>query len=183
LLYSEEKRSIGVEAANMVADGETLILDSGSTNYEIACNLTKHKNLTIITYDLFIASNIAFDPSTTVFVTGGMRREGFNVLIGSVAEDFFRQVKVNKAFLGADAVDLAQGVTNATFMEVSIKRLIIAAASEVILVADHSKFGKVSLAKVCSLDKIQKVITDERIDESSLQGLQRMGLATLVAKR
>jgi DeoR/GlpR family transcriptional regulator of sugar metabolism len=183
LLCSKEKQSIGVEAANMVADGQTLILDSGSTNFEIACNLTKHKNLTIITYDIFIASNITFDPSTTVLVTGGIRREGFNILIGSIAEDFFRQVKVNKAFLGADAVDLVQGVTNATFMEVSIKRLIIAAASEVILVADHTKFGKVALAKVCSFDKIQKVITDEGIDESSLQGLKRMGIpTTLVAK-
>jgi Transcriptional regulators of sugar metabolism len=180
LLCSEEKRLIGIEAASMVADGETLILDSGSTTFEIARNLTLHKNLTIITYDLFVASSFVYDPSTTVIVTGGIRREGFNVLIGPIAEELIRQVKVNKAFLGADSVDFTAGVTNATFNEVSIKRLIIEAASEVILVADYSKFGKASLAKVCSLDQIHRIITDSKIDDSILQGLQRIGILTTI---
>lgn len=182
LLCSEEKHLLGIEAALMVADGETLILDSGSTTFEIARNLTLHKNLTIITYDLFIASSIAYDPSTTIIVTGGTRREGFNVLIGPITEELIRQVKVNKAFLAADAVDFSQGVTNATFIEVSIKRLIIEAASEVILVADHSKFNKVALAKVCSLDQIHHVITDSGVDDSILQGLQRIGIPTTIVK-
>lgn len=182
LTCPEEKRLIGLEAAAMVADGETLILDSGSTAFEIARNLTLHKNLTIITYDLFIAGSINYDPSTTVVVTGGIRREGFNVLIGPIVEDLLRQVKVNKAFLGADAVDFAQGITNATFVEVSIKRLIIEAASQVILAADHSKFGKAALAKVCSLDRVHHVITDSKVDDSIVQGLQRMEIPTTIVK-
>ncbi|MGE5581716.1 MAG: DeoR/GlpR family DNA-binding transcription regulator [Bacillota bacterium] len=182
MLFPDEKRQIGIKAASMVADGETLILDSGSTTYEIAKNLTGHKNLTIITYDLFIASNISYDPSTTVIVTGGVRREGFNIVIGPLAEDFLRQVRVNKAFLGVDAVNVNYGVTNATFIEVSIKRLIIESASEVILAADHSKFGKVALAKVCDLNRIHHIITDSGIDEAILQELQRSGIATSVVK-
>jgi DeoR/GlpR family transcriptional regulator of sugar metabolism len=181
LLCSEEKRAIGLEAASLVNDGETLILDSGSTTFEIARNLSNHKNLTIITYDLFIASTITYDPSTTVIVTGGSRREGFNVLVGPIAEDLLRQVRVNKAFLGADAVDIVQGITNATFIEVQIKRLIIEAASQVYLAADHSKFGHAALAKVCAFDQIDHVITDSGIDESILQGLQQLGIPTTVA--
>ncbi|HBE77163.1 MAG TPA: DeoR/GlpR transcriptional regulator [Firmicutes bacterium] len=182
MLFPDEKHLIGIEAASMVADGETLILDSGSTTYEIAKNLIRHKNLTIITYDLFIASNISYDPSTTVIVTGGVRREGFNVVTGPIAEEFLHQVRVNKAFLGADAVDIDSGITNATFIEVSIKRRIIESASEVILVADHSKFGKVALAKVCALNQIHHVITDSAVDESIIQELQRSGIATRLVK-
>ncbi len=173
-ILSEEKQAIGIKAASMISDGETLILDSGSTTFEIARNLTFHKNLTIITYDLFIASSIIYDPSTTVIVTGGVRRDGFNILVGPIAEELLRQVRVNKAFIGADAVDFTQGITNATFTEVSIKRLIIEAANEVILVADHSKFGKLALAKVCSLDQVDHIVTDQKVDDSILQGILRL---------
>ncbi|HBE80790.1 MAG TPA: DeoR/GlpR transcriptional regulator [Firmicutes bacterium] len=181
-LFSEEKQAIGLKAATMVSDGETLILDSGSTTFEIARNLIFHKNLTIITYDLFIASSFIYDPSTTVIVTGGVRRDGFNVLIGPIAEELLRQVKVNKAFIGADAVDFTQGITNATFTEVSIKRLIIEAANEVVLVADHSKFGKLALAKVCSLNQIQHIVTDQKLDDSILQGIQRLEIPLTIVQ-
>jgi DeoR/GlpR family transcriptional regulator of sugar metabolism len=180
LLFQSKKRLIGVKAAEMVANGETLILDSGSTTFEIARQLTKHKNLTIITYDLAIASRIAFDSSTTVMVTGGIRREGFNVLIGPVAENFLRQVTVNKSFLSIDAIDFKQGITNATFAEVSIKQQIIKAGREVILVADHSKFGNVALAKVCSVEQINYVITDSGIDESIVQGFQQYNIPMII---
>lgn len=176
LINTEEKRRIGVEAALMVVDGETLILDSGSTTFEIARNLTDHKNLTIITNDLVIASSVMFDSTTSVIVTGGIRRQGFNTLIGPVTDEFLQQVKVNKTFLAADAIDFQQGVTNATFAEISVKRLMIQAAREVILVADHSKFANIALARVCPLDKVHCVITDSSIDESILQDFQRLDI-------
>jgi DeoR/GlpR family transcriptional regulator of sugar metabolism len=179
LLYSEEKQLIGKEAAALVSDGETLILDSGSTVLTLAQCLTRCKNLTIITHDLYIAG-LAYDPSTTVIVTGGIVRGGFNVLIGSIAENFIRQVKVNKTFLGADAVDLDQGVTNATFNEVPIKQLSVAAASQVILLADHTKFGKTALVKVCAIDRLNQVITDE-MEDSMRQDFIRQGIPVTIA--
>ncbi len=181
LLYAEKKKLIGAEAALLVSDGETLILDSGSTTFEIAQNLTGHKNLTIITYDLYIAG-IGYDPSTTVIVTGGMRREGFNILYGPIAEDVLRQIRVDKAFLGADAVDFVHGIANATYLEVPIKRLIIAAARRVILAADASKFGKEALVKVCDVERIHHLITDAAIPEAVIEQLDRMSISTTVAK-
>lgn len=180
-IFPAEKRRIGVEAASLVADGETVILDSGSTTLEVAQNLTRHKGLTVITNDLFIAGSVTFDPSTALIVTGGARREGLNVLIGPIAEDFLRQVKVNKTFLAADAVDPRQGVTNATFAEASLKRLIIRAAQEVILVSDHSKFGKAALAKVCPIEQIGRVITSAGISPQMVMELERRGITVTVA--
>ncbi len=175
-IFTEEKQRIGYKAASMVKDNETLILDSGSTTYHVAKNLADLKNLTIITNDLFIASNIEFHPSTTLVVTGGVRRSGFNILMGSITEELLSQLKVNKTFLAADAVDFVQGISNATLFEASIKRLIIKAAQEVILVVDHSKFGKAALARVCSLEQLHLVITDSGVDNSVLQGFQRINI-------
>lgn len=165
----------------MVADGETLILDSGSTTLEIARQLAKRKDITIITNDLYIASTVSYDPTTTLIVTGGVRREGFNVLVGPIAEELLRKVRVNRTFLAADAVDLAYGVMNATFTEIQIKQLIIQAAKEVVLVADHTKFGKAALAKVCSLTDIHHVVTDTGIADSVLEELKRLGIPVTLA--
>lgn len=175
-LFAAEKQRIGAAAAAMVADGDTLILDSGSTTIEVARQLAGHKNLTIITNDLLIGSAVEFDPTTTLLLTGGTRRSGFSVLVGPVAEEFLRRVRVNKSFLSADAVDVEYGITNATFPEAATKQLIIEAAAEVILVADHSKFGASALVKVAGLEVVHHVVTDSQIDPDALQAIRRRGL-------
>ena len=181
VLFQEEKRRIGQAAAGMVADGEAIILDTGSTTFQIACHLGRHKNLTIITNDLVIAAILEFDPTSQVIVTGGIRRAGFGVLVGSIAEDLLRSVRVNKVFLSADAVHLEHGISNATFAEAVTKRLMIEAAREVVLVVDHSKFGGVALAKVTGLERIHHIITDSGVSPEVLQGLARLGIpVTLV---
>lgn len=180
LLCQEEKARIGAAAAAMVADGETVILDTGSTTFQVARHLAEHKNLTIITNDLLIASTLDFDPSTQLVLTGGVRRAGYSVLIGPVAEELLRGVRVNKSFLSADAVDLVHGISNATFPETATKRLIIEAAREVILVVDHTKFGGTALARVAGLDRVHHVITDSGVAPEVLQGLERLGLPVSV---
>lgn len=162
--FAAEKKRMAQAGAKYVRDGETLILDSGSTTLELAWSLTGHKNLTIISNDLHIATAVAFDPSTTVLVPGGLRREGFNVLVGTLTENFFRNVRVDKSFLAADAVDIEFGVSNANFAECAIKQLIIAAGKEVILVADHSKFQTQALAKVCPISAIDLILSDTGLD-------------------
>ncbi|MGE5508554.1 MAG: DeoR/GlpR family DNA-binding transcription regulator [Chitinophagales bacterium] len=180
-LCREEKRRIGAAAAALVGDGETLILDSGSTTLEVARNLTKHRNLTIITYDLLIATELEFDPSTTLIVAGGLRRAGFCVCVGALTENFLREVRVNKSFLSADAVDLEHGITNATFAELGVKQLIIKAASEVILVADHTKFGNVALARVGGVEQAHQVITDSGVDAEVVRAFASRGIPLKLA--
>ncbi|NLY56170.1 MAG: DeoR/GlpR transcriptional regulator [Firmicutes bacterium] len=159
-LHLKEKQRIGKAAAALVTDGETIILDSGSTTLEVARFLTNRKNLTIITNDLFIATEVQYDPTTLILVTGGILRPGFNVLQGSAAEAMIRSVNVDKAFIGGDAVDVIVGVTNATFAEASLKQLMLAAAREAYLVVDHTKFGKRALAQVAPLDRFTAILTD-----------------------
>lgn len=179
-LFQEEKRRIGQAAAAMVADGETVILDTGSTTFQVAQYLAGRRNLTIITNDLLIATVLEFHPTTQLVVTGGIRRSGFGVLIGSIVEDLLRAVKVNKSFLSADAVDVEHGISNANFAEAAIKRLIIEAAQQVILVVDHSKFAGTALAKVAGVHRVHHVITDSGVSPEVLQALERAGIPVTV---
>ncbi len=159
----EEKARIGFSAASFVENGDTILLDSGTTSLQIARHLAEKKNITVITYDLYIANSIELDQSSTLIVTGGIRRSGFGVLTGSMVRDFIRSVRVDKSFLSADAVDIDFGVSNATLHEADLKKELIHSGQKVYLVADHSKFGNLALVQVCSLSDIDLLITDAQL--------------------
>ncbi len=160
LIRGDEKKRIGAFCAEMVRDGDTLFLDSGTTTFQIAAGLRRKKDLTIFTYDLAIASTVEFAPSTTLVVTGGIKRENYNVLIGSVTEDFISRVRFSTLFLSADAIDEEFGVSNTGLPEASIKSKLIASAGRVVLAADSTKFGKVAMVKVSDLSAVQCIVTD-----------------------
>ncbi len=160
LIRGEEKKRIGAFCAEMVRDGDTLFLDSGTTTFQIAAGLRRKKDLTIFTYDLAIASTVEFAPSTTLVVTGGVKRENYNVLIGSVTEDFISRVRFSTLFLSADAIDEEFGVSNTGLPEASIKSKLIASAGRVVLAADSTKFGKVAMVKVSDLSAVHCIVTD-----------------------
>ena len=159
-IYSEK---IGAFCADMVQDGDTLFLDSGTTTIQIAAGLQRKKNLTIFTYDLAIASAIEFAPSTTLVVTGGIKREDYNVLIGSVTEDYISRIRFGTLFLSADAIDEEFGVSNTGLPEASIKSKLLRSAKRVVLAADSSKFGKVAMVKVADLSELDCIVTDRNL--------------------
>ncbi|WP_434688604.1 DeoR/GlpR family DNA-binding transcription regulator [Hungatella sp. SB206] len=168
-----EKKQIAKLAASFVHEGDTILLDSGTTTYYLASELSDIPNLTVITYDLFIGGNLVLHPTSTMIVTGGIRRQGYNnVLLGSMVEDYVRNIRVDKAFLGADAIDVDFGISNTNVMEASIKRLLVQAGKQVILIGDHSKMGRMALIKVCDLTDIDGVIIDKAIDENSLHRMK-----------
>jgi DeoR/GlpR family transcriptional regulator of sugar metabolism len=175
----EEKRKIGTTAARFIEDGEVIILDAGSTTLEVARHLDR-KNVTVITNDIKIAVEIAQKPNIKLIVTGGILERSVYTLIGPNAEDFLSKIHVNKTFLGADAISLEHGITNRTLQEVPIKRAMIKAADEVIVVADHSKLNKRVFASLCNLNEIKKLIID-KIDEDFKQALSEIGVEVILA--
>ena len=164
LIRMEQKKRIGMCCAEMIQDGDTLFLDSGTTTFQIAACLTRKKDLTIFTYDLAIATIIDFDPGTTVVVTGGVKREDYNVVVGSMTEDLISRIRFNTLFLSADAIDAEFGVSNTGLPEASIKSKLCRSAGRVILAADSSKYGKVAMVKVCDLAELDCIVTDGDLD-------------------
>ncbi|KWW97272.1 DeoR/GlpR transcriptional regulator [Carbonactinospora thermoautotrophica] len=165
----KEKVAIAVAAASRVRNGDTVILDSGSTTYEVAVALRHKKRLTVITNDLRIGKFVATLPDVRLLVTGGELLGSVFTLVGERAVSFVEDYNADWTFLGADAIDPVAGITNTNTLEVPLKRAMIAAGDTTVVVVDSSKFGQRALAKVATLDEVDLILTDAELPEDAAQ--------------
>ena len=181
-LQAKAKRAIALEAARMVKDGDVVILDSGSTTHALALALREKTGLTIVTTDIKIAYDLSSHASTEVIVVGGRVRPQLYSIVGHFADSNLADVHANFAFVGADAISVDAGVTNATLEEVPVKRRVIRAADRAVLIADHTKFDRVSLARVAPLSEFHHCITDGGVDPQQFERFWAAELDITVAK-
>ncbi len=155
----EQKRAIGIAAAGMIADGQTVIINGGTTCFEVARRLAGRR-LSVVTNSLPIASLLSVEMATEVTLLGGYVYPRTGVALGSMTQ---RQVgEVHGSLLILSCAGLApEGIFNANQMMVDIERAMMDVADTVMLVVDSSKFGQRAVAKLCSLDAIDMIVTDE----------------------
>jgi DeoR/GlpR family transcriptional regulator of sugar metabolism len=175
------KACIGRAAAALVSDGESVFIGSGSTTAHVVRNLADRKNLTVVTNALTVATELAAARDVTVVVTGGMMRASELSLVGHITEQALREVRVDKVIIGMRAISLEAGMTNDYLPEVMTDRTIIEMAPELIVVADHTKFGNVASAYVAPVDRITTLVTDAAADAEVLARLEQLGIGVLVA--
>lgn len=169
-----QKQAIARAAARLVEPGATIIFDAGTTTLELARAIRSVRNLTVVTTSLSIALELA--ERATVLVIGGTLKERTMALIGPMAERSIEQMHVDMAFIGANGVSASAGVTTPTWEEASVKAGMIATATIAVLVADGSKVGAATFARVVGLDAIDLFITDDSAPASELQKLRAAGL-------
>lgn len=180
-----QKAAIARMAAAMVQPGQCVILDVGSTTTAIARELVERRDLhdvTIVTNGLSLA--LALEPASdrmNVLVTGGMVRPRQHSLVSPFASLVLEQTSAHLAFIGCNGVDAARGVTNLNFAEAEVKRAMMHAAREVVVVADGSKIGVVETARICSINDIDSVVTDVTASSEAMTHLERAGVALRVA--
>ncbi len=167
-----EKKRIAQRAAAFVNEGSSVFLDAGSTNFFISQQLANHKNLTVVTNGLDIAHSMVLHPTSSLVVAGGMRREHFHVLVGPIPESIIQDLHVDISFLGCDAMSPVEGVYCASFIELSIKKLIAKCGTRLIIGADHSKFEHKGFAKICKAEDVDVIITDDGVKPATLDGLR-----------
>ncbi|TAM16380.1 MAG: DeoR/GlpR transcriptional regulator, partial [Rhodanobacter sp.] len=178
-----EKRRIGQAAARLVEDGETIILDSGSTTIEIARALRSRKwrELTVITNGLHIALELGAIPAIRVMVTGGLLRPSSYSLVGPGAEQALARLSADRLFLGVDGIDPVVGVTTPDPHEAALNALMISVSRETIGVFDSSKFGRRSLSVIAPLSRLDGIISDAGAGADCLSALDAAGVkVTLV---
>ena len=175
------KEAIGRAAAALVSDGESVFIGSGSTTVYVACCLTDRKGLTVVTNALTVASELAAAQDVTVVVTGGMLRASELSLVGHIAELSLQEVRVDKVIIGIPAISLGAGLTNDYLPEVMTDRAIIKMAPELIVVADHTKFGKVYSAYLAPVEHVTTLVTDADADREMLACLGGIGVRVIVA--
>lgn len=175
-----QKAAIARAAAAMVQPGQCIILDVGSTTTAIARELVERRDLydvTVVTNGLSLA--LTLEPAAdrlSVLVTGGMVRPRQHSLVNPFAGPVLEQTSAHIAFIGCNGVDPERGVTNLNFAEAEVKRAMIRAAREVVVVADGSKLGVVEAARICGIADIDAVITDTTAPSETTAQLQQVGV-------
>lgn len=173
---ADEKSRIGAAAAELINDGETIILDSGTTTHEIAKRIKERKDLTVITNGINIASELAGFRGIQVILLGGIMRHGSLSVVGHFAEQMLTQLTADKLFIAADGCTLEFGISTPKFEESRINQEMVSIAREKFLVADSSKFGRNSLSRIVSLWEMNCVVCDEGLPDEFRDEIQAHGL-------
>lgn len=168
----EEKKQIGEYAAGLVSDGDSIILDSGTTTREIALRLKDKKDLTLMTNAINIAVELAGVSGMRLMLTGGVLRDKSYSLVGPEAERMMQNYFFDKLFLGVDGMNFDHGLTTPNPQEAQLNRMMVERSNTVILVSDSSKFGRHSFSYICGLEPIETVITDTNISPEFEEGFK-----------
>jgi len=173
--HSGEKQRIGAMAATLINDGETIILDSGTTTLEIARQIKKKQGLQIITNGVNIAAELLDARGAEVFIVGGTVRGESASISGHFTEEMFDQFSADKLFLSGAGCDLDFGVSGANLEETMVNRAMLRISREIILVADASKFSKRSMTRIALFSEIDIVISDTSLDQEIQEKLRSLG--------
>jgi DeoR/GlpR family transcriptional regulator of sugar metabolism len=176
----EAKQRIGRLAASLVSEGDTAIIDVGSTALELARALREAERLTILTPSLRVAGELAANAELRLIVTGGTVRPGELSLIGDVAEGTFEDLHADVVFLGVGGV-AGVGLTEFNLDDTRVKRAALRSARRCVALADGTKLGRVAFARVCPLERVDVLVTDSAVDDASLQPIRDAGVEVLIA--
>ncbi len=175
----EEKERIARFIAQLVRNGESIMIDGGTTTLQIARMLRAGRNLVVITNSPAIAEEMLSSGDNQVILTGGELREVTRVLVGPLAEHAIRQFRVDRVILGMSSLMPHEGFFTVNTFEAEVKRSMMQCGKEVIVAMDSSKIGKVTLSFVSDFSVIGKIITDTGISAEDIQKIERQGVEVI----
>lgn len=174
-----EKESIGRACADLVAAGQSIIVDAGTTCFHVARHL-ESKRPQIITNSLPVANHFASIPTVEVVVSGGVIYPRLGVLVGPLAVESFSSMHADVAIMSAGGIT-AEGLTNSHGLLIDIQRAMMRAARRVIFCLDHTKFGRKSISPLAGLDGLAAVVTDERAPAEVVEAIRGRGVEVVLA--
>lgn len=177
----EAKQLISARLATIINNGDSIMLDTGSTTAYVARALSQHRGLSVVTNCTEIARTLAREASNRVHLCGGALRADDWATFGSAAIDFVRQFHVNYAILSIGGVTADGGFMDYHLEEAEFSRAVIAQAEKTIVVADHSKFGNANFIRVCGFDEVDMVVVERAPPERIQAGLRDAGVAVVNA--
>jgi DeoR/GlpR family transcriptional regulator of sugar metabolism len=182
-MQQAEKQRIAKAAVGLISNGDSIALDIGSTTYEIARQMSEQRerqNLTVITPSLRIANQLVEMRGLRLFVTGGLLRPEELSMVGKMAEDAFKRFFVDKLFLGVSGIDFDAGLTDFDVEDALVKQVMLPSAKEIIVVADASKFNRVTFAVIAPLTVATCIITDASVDPAMVDQLRAKNIDVIV---
>jgi len=180
-INTESKQRIGKAAAELIADGDCVALDVGSTTYEVARNLIGRRNITVITPSLLIGTLLVNQPDLRLVLPGGIVRPGETSMIGELSHRAFEIFHVDRLFLGVGGIDAKAGLTEYNWDDTLVKQAMLKNAKEVILVADSNKFSRIATVKIAPLNIANILVTDQLPPPPLDEAHKSAGVRTIVA--
>lgn len=173
------KKKIAERASEIINDGETLLINAGSTTLLTAIELRKHKNLNIVTNSMAVALELDSYPSFRVILLGGEINAQYGFTYGADAQEQLRKYKADKAILSIDGISTETGLTTYHAEEATIVCLMMDRSRETIIVADSSKFGQESFSHFANIDRADYWVTDDNLDEEVVQPIEQLGIKVI----
>ncbi len=170
------KQMLAKVVAQLINDGDSIILDSGTTTEEVAHCLKSKKNLTVMTNGLNIANELSRSDTCEVFITGGRLRKKSMSFYGAHAEEKFKKYNFNKVVLGVDGIDIERGISTHYEPEAIFNRAMCESAEKIIVVTDSTKFGKRSLHSILKLASIDILVTDGDLPKVFIDEFKRLNI-------
>lgn len=176
-----ERQRIGRAAAELVQDGDTVVIGSGMTTLEVARHLSVRRDLTVITNTLDVANLLVDASGIELIVLGGSVRPGMHSLLGHLTQQAARELRADRLIMGIPAFDPQHGLTSDHLPEILTDRALREMAREVIVVADSSKFGRVEPALVFPLGDVDVLVTDTALVTSAVRSIEALGVRVVLA--
>ena len=180
VFHYKQKIRIARKAASLVNEGETVLLEAGSTNVLVAKELAEKKNITIITPNVFIARELRESSEIPIVLLGGLYQHQSESLVGQLSKLCIDHVNFHKSFIGVDGFSIEAGFTGKDMMRAEIIAYIAQKSPQVFVVTDSSKFGKIELSRYFGAEDVDYVITDEGIPEKEKSFLTEVGVSIAI---
>ncbi len=177
---ADAKRGIAKRAVDFVGDGDSLMIDTGTTTSIFAQELRIKRNLTIVTNSSDIAKTLATVNGNTVYMAGGALKGDNGAAFGPPAVEFFSRFRVKHTFISIGALDAKDGPMDADLSEAEIAHMALSRADQRFILSDSSKFGKTALVKVCEFSEINYLITNARPDVALSQALDHANVRVMI---
>ncbi|MER5862705.1 DeoR/GlpR family DNA-binding transcription regulator [Kitasatospora sp. NPDC002040] len=176
-LAAAEKSAIADLAASMVEEGDAVVVGAGTTTQELARRLARVPGLTVVTNSLLVAQALAHANRVEVVMTGGTLRGSNYALVGSGAEQSLQGLRVTKAFISGSGLTAERGLSTTNMLSASVDRALVQSASEVIVLADHTKLGADTMFQTVPTEAITRLVTDEQAAGTDLTARELDALA------
>ena len=180
-IQAQEKEAIAKEAVKLIGDKDSIILASGTTVSALAREIYSKNRLTVITSSLDVSLTLSGRENIEITQLGGQLRPSSNSVVGPYAEEFLNNITCGILFLGVDGIDLEYGLTTTNLMEASLNQKFIEISQYTVVLADHTKFGKRGFGRICKIESIQHIITDNQTSLSIIKDLETKGICVTVA--
>lgn len=176
-----QKQAIAKYAAQMIEDGDTIAIDTGTTGLQFAKAITNHTGLTVVTNDIKIAGYLEENLKANIILIGGTIRLNYNCTVGYLAVNALKGLSVDKAFMATNGLTPEKGLSTPDMSQAEVKKAMLEISSEVIVLCDSSKIGSTAFVQVAPTSVLDYIVTDSQVNEKYVNEFQLLGVAVKIA--